>query len=150
VKPSEDDIARERMVPLAPGERPLPVTISAALLAAIAIVNLAVAIVLLTKSRVGEAAGGIVFAAIMSAAAVALWRVVYGAVLAFQGLLAVVLLFVSLRLVLAEGVAEALFYVVVMAAAGTLFWFMVKAMARIYLRRPVGRRTDMSRGSRGR
>jgi divalent metal cation (Fe/Co/Zn/Cd) transporter len=50
-----------------------------------------------------------------------------------QTLLAFTLIAATLGLVTAENVAAMLVLVAIIAAAGTLFWFMVKAMARIQM-----------------
>jgi divalent metal cation (Fe/Co/Zn/Cd) transporter len=62
-----------------------------------------------------------------------MWHARYWAVLGMQTLLAFTLIAATLGLVTAENVAAMLVLVAIIAAAGTLFWFMVKAMARIQM-----------------
>ena len=74
----------------------------------------------------------------MTAMAVGLWRARYWAVLGFQTLLALLIVIWSLLLVKAESVLGALLATAIVALAGTMFWFLVKALARIQMpdRRP--------------
>jgi hypothetical protein len=62
-----------------------------------------------------------------------MWRSKYWAVLGMQTLLALTLIASSLALVTVSSAGGALLLVAILAAAGTLFWFMVKAMARIQM-----------------
>jgi uncharacterized membrane protein YhaH (DUF805 family) len=73
------------------------------------------------------------FCAIMLAAAVGMWRRRYWAVLGFEVLLGVVLVFAGLSLLLASNWRGALLCVAIIALAGTLFWKLVRAMARIQM-----------------
>ena len=77
----------------------------------------------------------------MGAMAVGLWRARYWAVLGFQTLLALLIVIWSLLLVKAETALGALLATADRGAAGTLFWFLVKALARIQMpdRRPPAR-----------
>jgi len=131
---SRDDLARERLVPLEEGERPLAVTIAAVIAGLIALANL-------IGVAVGgsEAAGAIPFAGLMTVAAIGMWRGRYWAVLGFQVILALTAIFSLLfLLVAAEHAVDILVAVVALAFSGTLFWFLVKALARIQMpeRRP--------------
>jgi hypothetical protein len=54
-------------------------------------------------------------------------------VLGMQTLLALTLVISPLALLFANSVWAALLLVVIIAAAGTLFWFLIKAMARIQM-----------------
>jgi steroid 5-alpha reductase family enzyme len=82
--------------------------------------------------------GTIPYAALMGAMAVGLWRARYWAVLGFQTLLALLIVIWSLLLVRAESAVGALLAIAIVALAGTMFWFLVKALARIQMpdRRP--------------
>ncbi len=72
--------------------------------------------------------------AILLVAAVGMWRARYWAVLGMQALLALLILSFALFLIIAAGSAfQILASVAVLVAAGTLFWFLVKAMARIQM-----------------
>ena len=74
----------------------------------------------------------------MTLMAVGLWRARYWAVLGFQTLLALLIVIWSLLLVKAETAVGALLATAIIALAGTMFWFLVKALARIQMpeRRP--------------
>jgi hypothetical protein len=134
LRKSKDDLARERLVPLEEGERPRAVTIAAVIAGLIAVANVIGALV-----GGGEAAGALPFAALMTVAAVGMWRSRYWAVLGFQVILALTAIF-SLLFLLVAGtqVLEILVAVVALALSGTMFWFLVKALARIQMpdRRP--------------
>lgn len=140
-RPSKDDLARERLVPLEQGERPRVVTIGAviATLMAVSTVVLFAAGVEVQGSD-ARTPGTIVYAGLMGAMAAGLWLARYWAVLGFQTLLAFAIVIWSLLLIKAETVLGVLLALGVIAAAGTMFWFLVKAMARIQMpeRRPPG------------
>jgi hypothetical protein len=138
-KPSKDDIAREALVPLDEGERPLVVTIAAVIATGMAVSTIVLfAIGVEVQGSESRNAGTLVYAALMGAMAVGLWRARYWAVLGFQTLLALLIVIWSLLLVQAETVVGALLAVAIVALAGTMFWFLVKALARIQMpdRRP--------------
>jgi hypothetical protein len=138
-KPSKDDIAREALVPLDEGERPLVVTIAAVIATGMAVSTIVLfAIGVEVQGSESRNAGTLVYAALMGAMAVGLWGARYWAVLGFQTLLALLIVIWSLLLVQAETVVGALLAVAIVALAGTMFWFLVKALARIQMpdRRP--------------
>ena len=62
-----------------------------------------------------------------------MWRSRYWAVLGMQTLLGITLVLTSLALIGAASVSAAIILFLILAAAGTLFWFLVKAMARIQM-----------------
>jgi hypothetical protein len=79
----------------------------------------------------GSAAGAIVFALLMAAAAVGIWQRRYWAVLGFQCLVAVTAVYSGLALLVASNLRAVVLCLVVLATSGTLFWFLIRAMARI-------------------
>ena len=91
-------------------------------------------------------AGTLLYAALMAAMAIGLWRARYWAVLGFQTLLALLIVIWSLLLVKAESAVGALLATAIVALAGTMFWFLVKALARIQMpdRRPPGAARSLS------
>jgi hypothetical protein len=127
--------AREELEPLAEGERPLVVTIGAVVSALIAI-SIVVGYLAGTevsgeKPRLTQAAAPALLMAIM---AWGMWRARYWAVLGFQ--LILVFLIFSAVFGLAVQAATAFQFVAtfaLLAIAGTFFFFMVKAMARIQM-----------------
>jgi hypothetical protein len=138
-KPSKDDVARAQLVPLREGERPTAVTIAAIVAAAIAISNIIgrLAGIEINGKPVPVSAVAIQ-ATLMLIAAIGMWYGRYWAVLGFQTLLALFIVIVSLSLIKAESIGGVLLAGALVGAAGTLFWFLVKALARLQMpeRRP--------------
>jgi hypothetical protein len=62
-----------------------------------------------------------------------MWRARYWAVLGFQALLAITMVLGCLALLTAVNGAAVLLAVAIIALSGTLFWFLVKALARIQM-----------------
>ena len=129
---ARDDSVRAQLEPLAPGERPRAVTVAAVLAGLIALANV---VLLLAGWEVqGEdvqATGVLIFAGLMLAAAAGMWQCRYWAVLGFQALLGISILFSSLSLLVASNLQAALISTALILVAGTLFWFLVRAMARL-------------------
>jgi hypothetical protein len=137
--PSKDDIAREALVPLVEGERPRVVTLGAVIATGMAVSTIVLfAIGVEVQGSEARAPGTLIYAALMGAMAIGMWRARYWAVLGFQTLLVFLIVVWSWLLVTAENVLGALLAVAIVALAGTMFWFMVKALARIQMpdRRP--------------
>ena len=134
-----DEAARAALKPLAPGERPRAVAFAAILAALLGTANL----VLLAAGYEVEGeqqpvAGVLIFAVLMAAAAVGMWQCRYWAVLGFEALLAVAILFSALSLMVASDLTAVLLCLLIIGVASPLFWFLIRAMARIQLpsRRP--------------
>jgi hypothetical protein len=79
-------------------------------------------------------------AALLAAAAVGMWRCKYWAVLGFEALLGIAIVFAALSLMVASNLGAVLLCLAIIAAASPLFWFLIRAMARIQL--PVRRPED--------
>jgi hypothetical protein len=126
---------RAELEPLGAGERPKAVVVAAAVAVLIGAANL----VLLAAgydvrgSEQPSAAGAIVFAVIMFVAAAAMWQGRYWAVLGFQCLLAIVGVYAGLSLLLANDLRAVVLCLALIAGSGTLFWFLIRAMARIQM-----------------
>ncbi len=133
--------ARDALEPLAEGARPRVVTVAAVVSALIAI---SIVVGYLTGAKVdGEkpALGQIIVPALLlGTMAWGMWRARYWAVLGFQMIL-VLLIFSAVFGLAAQAasVAQIAATLGLLAVAGTFFWLMVKAMARIQM--PT-RRTD--------
>ena len=125
--------ARAALVPLEPGERPLPVTISAIVAAALGLSNLGLYIAGVDIRGEDANAGALLFGVLMLTAAWGMWRVRYWAVLGMQALLGLIILVFSLFAMTAASIWALLLSLGIIASAGTLIWFMVKAMARIQM-----------------
>jgi hypothetical protein len=127
--------AREELEPLGPGERPLVVTIGAVVTGLIA---LSIVVGYLAGVKVDgerpEIAQVVAPALIMGVMSWGMWHARYWAVLGFQ-LILVFLIFSAVfgLAVQATTVAQFAATIGLLAVAGTFFYFMVKAMARIQM-----------------
>ena len=132
----KDAEARAALVPLEPGERPLRGdgrARSSPRRSASSNLGLYVAGYEIDGER-PQIVGVLAFSALMLAAAWGMWKVRYWAVLGMQALLGllIVILF-SLFAMTAATSGECSCSLAIIIPAGTLFWFMVKAMARIQM-----------------
>jgi hypothetical protein len=131
---AKDDRAREQLQPLRQGERPTAVTVAAVIAALIAASNLiAFAAGLGFEDHdftIGEVLPPAVLMIVM---AVGMWYSRYWAVLGFQTLLVFLILVVFGALLTASNALAVVVSLVLIAGAGTLFWFLVKALARIQM-----------------
>jgi hypothetical protein len=126
--------ARAKLEPLREGERPGAVTAAALVTAVLLVMNIAAAIFGYDAPGGGSNAGPlIVYAVLLGAMTWGLWNAKYWAVLGMQALLALTMLIAGLSLPLAGNVLSALLAGAIFVACGTLFWFLVKAMARIQM-----------------
>ncbi len=126
--------ARKALAPLAPGERPTAVTVAAI-----------VAFTLATGNLVAYAAGFKIAgsrppivsvaaqAGLMYAAAWGMWRARYWAVLGMQAILALLIVIVTVSALKASSILDLVIVAAILIPAGTLFWKLVKAMARIQM-----------------
>jgi hypothetical protein len=136
----KNEAARAQLRPLEPGERPLAVTIGAVLTALAATVN--VGFYLAGEKIQGQrpAVVGIVFfTALMYAMTWGLWKARYWAVLGLEALLGLLLVIFSLFALRIQSLADVLISLGVLIPAGALFWFLIKAMARIQMPERPGR-----------
>jgi hypothetical protein len=131
---AKDEEARSRLKPLPQGERPTAVTVAAVVAFVLGVANLGLyaAGVEINGQRPGPL-GIVVYSGILLLTAWGMWRARYWAVLGMQALLAITLLAFGVLLVKAESVAAAVIALVILASSGTLFWFLIKAMARIQM-----------------
>ena len=135
---AKEEAARAALKPLAPGERPGAVTVGAIVAALLAAANL-IAVVFGWNGAIDDddtaraLAGSLLVTGLLFAIAWGMWRAKYWAVLGMQTLLALTVIASALGLVTAENAAAMLVLILIIVAAGTLFWFMVKAMARIQM-----------------
>jgi hypothetical protein len=136
---AKDEAARAALKPLAPGERPRSVTIAAVVAALLGLSNLVLlAVGYEVEGEQQPAAGALIFAALMAAAAIGLWQCRYWAVLGFEALLGIAIVFSAISLMVASDLRAVALCLLIIAAASPLFWFLIRAMARIQLpsRRP--------------
>jgi hypothetical protein len=129
-----DDAARASLEPLAAGERPLAVTVASVVAAVLALGNLGFWLAGWKVDGKRPAAGGILLLClILLVAAVGMWKVRYWAVLGFQVLLAITAVYAGLSLLFPSNWQALVLAAGVMISAGTLFWFLIRAMARIQM-----------------
>lgn len=132
--------AREDLEPLAEGERPGVVTIGAlvslAIAASIIIGYLAGFKVDVENSTVDERPNPFqVFppALLFAVMGWGMWRSRYWAVLGFEAIMAIIMVGSFITLIAATSVFKAISAAAVLIGAGLLFWFTVKALARIQM-----------------
>ena len=129
-----DEQARAALEPLAPGERPLAVTIAAVVAALLAVANVAFYLAGWEVAGEDPKRGGVfLFAGILLAAAAGMWLRKYWAVLGFEVLLGITVIYAGLSLLFPSNWQAVVLAVGVLLAAGTLFWFLIRAMARLQM-----------------
>jgi hypothetical protein len=129
--------ARAKLEPLEPGERPRAVTAGAIVSAVLAVIFTVSAVLAVA----GVDAGGrdikplpiVTFAVVFWVMAVGLWRARYWAVLGFQTLLLLMMLASAFGLVVVNSVLQAVGTTLLLLGSGALFYFMIRAMARIQM-----------------
>jgi hypothetical protein len=126
---------RAQLEPIQPGERPRPLVVGAVGAVGVGIANV-IAYAAGMKVQGGEQpalAGVLAFSLLMFAAAWGLWNARYWAVLGVQALLALIVIVVSLKLLVASSVLGALVALLIVVACGWLFWKLIRVMARIQM-----------------
>jgi hypothetical protein len=126
-----NEALRDRLEPFGPGERPLALKLSAALAAVVALANLVGLASGATVDGRRPVAAALLLTLLMAVFAVALWQRRYLAVLAWEALLAVTIVWAALSLMVASNLAAVLVCVVLIGIAGPLFWLLIRVMARI-------------------
>jgi uncharacterized membrane-anchored protein len=118
---------RAGLQPLAPGERPLGLKLAVALALLVAAANL----VGVAADAGDRAAGGIAFAALMLFLGGGMWQQRYLPVIAFEGLLAVSIVYATLSLAFASNLRAVLLAVLVVVLCAPVFWLLIRVMARL-------------------
>jgi hypothetical protein len=129
--------ARAKLEPLEQGERPTAVTAGAIVCSLLAIVFTVSAILAIA----GVDAGGrdirplpiIVFGLVLWAMTIGMWRARYWAVLGFQTVLLLVMLASAFGLVVVSSVLQAVGTTLLLLGSALLFYFMIRARARIQM-----------------
>jgi hypothetical protein len=140
----KNQAAREALEPLAEGERPPAVTVGAIFSGIVAVLLWGSTLYALVT---GADAGGRdvnvlqwgFFALVISAMAWGMWKAKYWAVLGFQMLLVLLILAGVLGMVTAPTLLQIVGTLLLTVGLSVLFWFMVKAMARIQMPERPGR-----------
>jgi len=128
---ARDDAIRAQLVPLAPGERPRAVTVAALAAAFLCVANLVAT--LLGNPSSTQWRFTAIQCAVLLAAAIGMWRVRYWAVLGFQALLGITMVVAFLALLRGVNLRASLYCVGLIALSAPMFWFLVRAMARIQM-----------------
>ena len=133
--------ARAKLEPLAEGERPTAVTVAAVVSAVLAVIfTVSAVLALVTSIEVGGERPSplplVVFAAVLWLMTWGLWRARYWAVLGFQMLLVLFMLSSALGLVTVGSIPQSLGTLLLLAGSAALFYFMIRAMARIQMPTP--------------
>lgn len=128
------DAVRANLEPLAPGERPLALTVAAVLAALITVANLVLFLAgWEVQGNEPSVAGTLSFCAIMAIAAAGLWARKYWAVLGFEMLLGVAIVGAAISLLRASNLAGVALCLGLIAICGPLFWFLIRSMARLQM-----------------
>jgi hypothetical protein len=130
----KDEAARQALEPLGEGERPTAVTVAAI----VAFLNGASNLLLFAvgveiQGEKPNAAATIFQSSLMLVAAWGMWRARYWAVLGMQVILGFVIVIFGVLAVTVGNAGGVVISVAVVAAAGTLFLFLIKAMARLQM-----------------
>jgi hypothetical protein len=132
---ARDDEIRAALEPLAPGERPRVVTIAAIVAFVFALANVAAA---LTGNDISTASGDpsvatAVTTAVLLLAGFGMLARQYWAVLGFQTILGIQIVFFSLYLIGVQKVWHAIIPLVAIGLLGWLFWKLVRPMAQLQM-----------------
>ena len=133
---------RASLQPLAPGERPWPLRIAAAVALLLAVGNL-VQVAVGSKVKFANAhtsvSGVALFSLVMLVCAIGMWQRRYWAVLGFQALLAIVILIFCFVLVTSTDILRAVISVAIVGGGGVLFFKLVRVLSRLQMPSPHGR-----------
>lgn len=132
---ARDDEIRANLEPLAPGERPRMVTIAAIVAFVFAIANVVTA---LTGNDISTASGDpsvstAVTTAVLLVAGFGMLARQYWAVLGFQTILGIQIVFFSLYLIGVQKLWHAIIPVIAIGLLGWLFWKLVRPMAQLQM-----------------
>jgi len=137
-----NDKARAKLEPLEPGERPTAVTIGAIVAGVLGVIFTVSAVLAIAGVNAGDReirpAPIIAFAIVFWVMTIGLWRARYWAVLGFQTLLLLMILASAFGLVVVSSVLQAVGTLLLLGGSGALFYFMIRAMARIQMPVPPG------------
>jgi len=125
------EATRAALRPLGTDERPLGLKLAVALAIVIAVANLALVVADGGKGW----PGGLAFAALMLVAARAMWGRSYLAVIAFEGLLAISIIYATISLAFASNLRAVVLAVVLIVVCTPVFWLLIRVMARLQVPR---------------
>jgi hypothetical protein len=133
---------RAGLQPLAPGERPLAITIGSVLALLSGGLQLALFIFGVKLEVAGthaEAGSTIVFGVMMLVCSIGMWYLRYWAVLGFMAILGITVLYFALALIKASSLVGFAIGIVGMGLGGWLFYKLVRALSRIQMPEYPGR-----------
>lgn len=132
---AKNQAVRDSLEPLAPGERPGAVTIAAIIAGLMAVGNLVAFLLSNDADRfeTGSLLQALIGCGILAAASIGMWLSKYWAVLGFQTILGLQIIILSLSLLKVSNGLVALLFVAIVVASAVLFWYMIRAMARIQM-----------------
>lgn len=126
---------RATIHPLEPGERPAALKVAAAVLVLLALTNLLLMIpsdtTPISSGEASPAARSIGLAIVLSALAAWIWARSAAALLIFEALLIVTMLYAFLGLLTAVNVSAVVASAIVLGLAAVLFWKLIRVVARI-------------------
>ncbi|HWI23092.1 MAG TPA: hypothetical protein VNT22_10815 [Baekduia sp.] len=129
---ARNELIRADIKPLARGERPGAVIVAVIVATVLCLANLGAYLAgVEVDGQRPEFTPIATFCAVMAIAAVGMWCKNYWAVLGFQALLTLIVIVFSLFALRANDLWGVLACLAIMLAAGTLFWKLVRAMARM-------------------
>ena len=133
-----NEAVRAKLTPLAPGERPWPLLVSALLALSLVIANLVLLVGHITL-RGAKPASEVIYLVVMSMCAYGLLRARYWAVLGFMVLLLLTVLEAALLLIRASNAAGVAITLALLVGGGYLFYKLVRVLSRIQMPRQPGR-----------
>ena len=129
----KDEQARAALKPLAKGERPGAVTVGAIAAAILGLANLIALIARYDPDEPNKTILSVMGVVIMAVVAAGMWRARYWAVLGMQTILALAIVGGCIALLGADNAVAVVLIAAIVIPSGLLFWFLVKAMARIQM-----------------
>jgi len=135
----KDDEARAKLKPLGQDERPLAVTIGAVVAVGLAVAELVALLISYDSDEPNKIVRSAVVVPLLLFVAWGMWKKKYWAVLGMQTLLALTIVFAAVGAMTALNLSAFILVLAIIVPASLLFWFLVKAMARIQLPTPPGR-----------
>jgi hypothetical protein len=129
----KDEQARAALKPLRKGERPGAVTVGAVAAAVLGLANLIALVARYDPDEPNKTILSVMGVVIMAVVAAGMWRARYWAVLGMQTILALAIVGGCIALLGADNAVAVVLIAAIVIPSGVLFWFLVKAMARIQM-----------------
>ena len=128
-----DDAVRAQLKPLKPGERPLAVTVGAVVALLLALAELVAAAIGYDSGESNQLGRTAVVVPLLLVLSWGMWKAKYWAVLGMQTLLALTIVFASVGAFTALNLRAVILVTAIIVPSSVLFWFLIKAMARIQM-----------------